>query len=194
MTARLTTLYCPRSVAVIGASRDAQSIGGALLRNLVETFPGPVYPVNPRAGEIAGRRAYAAVAELPQPLDLAFVVVPGACVVDVARQCAALTRRTARGYPAAMRLSDRKIESLAEKMLRWLEAQPDVQLLEPRDTVRDALIAELQDERDIERRLDDDVDRILAENESRMRSEQIDPWLMRKKVRAQLARERGIVI
>jgi len=93
-----------------------------------------------------------------------------------------------------MRLSDRKIESLVEKMLRWLEAQPDVQLLEPRDVVRDALIAELQDERDIERRLDDDVDRILAANESRMRSENIDPWLMRKKVRAQLARERGIVI
>jgi hypothetical protein len=93
-----------------------------------------------------------------------------------------------------MRLSDRKIESLVEKMLRWLETQPDVQLLEPRDVVRDALIAELQDERDIERRLDDDVDRILAANESRMRSENIDPWLMRKKVRAQLARERGIVI
>lgn len=93
-----------------------------------------------------------------------------------------------------MRLSDRKIDSLAEKMLRWLESQPDVQFLSGRDPVRDALAAELQDERDIERRLDDDVDRILAANESRMRSENVDPWVMRKKVRAQLARERGIVL
>jgi hypothetical protein len=93
-----------------------------------------------------------------------------------------------------MRLSDRKIESLVEKMLQWLESQPDVQLLGGRDAARAALIAELWDERDIERRLDEDVDRILAENESRMRADNIDQWLMRKKVRAQLARERGIVI
>jgi len=93
-----------------------------------------------------------------------------------------------------MRLSDRKIESLAEKLLRWLESQPDVQLLESRDTVRDALVAEMQDEREIERKLDDDVDRILAENDSRMRVEGVDPWLMRKKIRQQLARERGIIL
>jgi hypothetical protein len=93
-----------------------------------------------------------------------------------------------------MRLSDRKIESLVEKLLVWLEKQPDVQLLEPRDTVRNALVAEFQDERDIDRRLDDDVDKILAANESRMRADAIDPWLMRKKVRAQLARERGIIL
>jgi hypothetical protein len=107
---------------------------------------------------------------------------------------AALTAREPGPYPACMRLSDRKIESLVAKMLGWLESQPDVQLLAGRDAVRAALVAELWDERDIERRLDDDVDRILAQNESRMRADNIDPWLMRKKVRAQLARERGIVI
>lgn len=93
-----------------------------------------------------------------------------------------------------MRYSDRKIESLAEKLLRWLESQPDITVLEPRDTVRDALIAEFQDERDIERKLDEEVDRILEQNESRMKSEGVDPWLMRKKIRSQLARDRGIVL
>jgi hypothetical protein len=93
-----------------------------------------------------------------------------------------------------MRLSDRKIDSLAEKLVRWLESQSDVELLAPRDDVRDALAAELQDEREIERKLDDDVDKILAQNDSRMRAEGVDPWLMRKKVRQQLARERGIVL
>jgi hypothetical protein len=95
---------------------------------------------------------------------------------------------------ARMRLSDRKIDSLVDKMLQWLESQPDVVWLEPRDAVRAALIAEFEDERDIDRRLDDDVDRILAANEARMRADNIDPWLMRKKVRSQLARERGIVL
>ena len=93
-----------------------------------------------------------------------------------------------------MRYSDRKIESLAEKLVHWLESQPDIQLLEPRDVVRDALIAEFQDERDLERKLDEDVDRVLEQNESRMRSEGVDPWLMRKKVRAQMARDRGLVL
>ena len=99
-----------------------------------------------------------------------------------------------RRYAARMRYSDRKIESLAEKLVHWLESQPDIQLLEPRDVVRDALIAEFQDERDLERKLDEDVDRVLEQNESRMRSEGVDPWLMRKKVRAQMARDRGLVL
>jgi hypothetical protein len=93
-----------------------------------------------------------------------------------------------------MRFSDRKLESLAEKMMRWIETQPDVQVLEPRDRVRDALVAELQAERDVERKLDEEVEKILEQNESRMRNEGVDPWLMRKKVRQQLARDRGIVI
>jgi hypothetical protein len=93
-----------------------------------------------------------------------------------------------------MRLSDRKIDSLAEKLVRWLETQSDVQLLEGRDLVRDAIIAEFQDERELERKLDEDVDRILEQNAPRMRTEGVDPWVMRKKVRQQLARERGLVL
>lgn len=93
-----------------------------------------------------------------------------------------------------MRLSDRKIESLAEKLVRWLESQPDVEFLQPRDDVRAAIIAEFQDEKALERQLDDDVDRILQQNEPRMRLEGVDPWVMRKKIRAQLARERKLVL
>ena len=93
-----------------------------------------------------------------------------------------------------MRFSDRKMESLAGKLVKWLEQQTDVELLAAPDAVRDALIAEFQDERDLERKLDDDVDKILEQNESRMRNEGVDTWIMRKKVRQQLARERGLVL
>jgi hypothetical protein len=93
-----------------------------------------------------------------------------------------------------MRLSDRKIDSLADKLVRWLEAQQGIELLADRDEVRSAIAAEFLAEREIERQLDEDVDRILEQNAQRMRSEGVDAYVMRKKVRQQLARERGLVL
>src|SRR6516164_525939 len=57
--ASLRPFFRPRSVAVIGASRDPAGVGHRLLRALLAgPFPGVVYPVNPRAAEVAGLRAY----------------------------------------------------------------------------------------------------------------------------------------
>jgi hypothetical protein len=93
-----------------------------------------------------------------------------------------------------MKLSDRKIEALATKILVWMDKSPDVELLEPHETILDAIVGEFQDEKDKERKLDEDVDKILAENESRMRSEGLDTWVLRKKIRQQLARERRLIL
>jgi acetate---CoA ligase (ADP-forming) len=78
----------PRTVAVIGASRDVTSIGGRLLRNLV-TYPfgGTVYPVNPSASSVQGIRAYPAIADVPEPVDVAFVAVKAELVPDIADAC-----------------------------------------------------------------------------------------------------------
>jgi hypothetical protein len=93
-----------------------------------------------------------------------------------------------------MKLSDRKIESLADKIVAWIEKSPDVEMLVGAATIRAAIIEEFQDEKTAERQLELDVDRILEQNETRMRLEGIDSWVMRKKIRQQLARERGIVL
>ena len=93
-----------------------------------------------------------------------------------------------------MRLSDRKIDSLADKLVRWLESQQGIELLADRDEVRSAIAGEFLAERELERQLDEDVDRILDQNAQRMRSEGVDAYVMRKKVRQQLARERGLVL
>ncbi|MDH5334324.1 MAG: GNAT family N-acetyltransferase, partial [Thermoleophilia bacterium] len=78
-----------RSIAVIGASRDPTTIGGRLLRNLLtKPFAGVVYPVNPVADAVQGVAAYASVLEIPHEVELAFVVVPAARVIAVARECA----------------------------------------------------------------------------------------------------------
>lgn len=82
------TFLSPRSVAVVGASRDSSSIGGRLFHNLLMTeFAGAVYPVNPMADIIHGVSAYPSVTDVPGEIDVAFVVVPAPAVAGVARQC-----------------------------------------------------------------------------------------------------------
>jgi acetyl coenzyme A synthetase (ADP forming)-like protein len=84
----LRRVLYPTSVAVIGASRKAGSVGGAVMRNLVAAaFPGPIYPVNPHADMVESLPAYATVETIPAAVDLAVVAVPAAHVVAVAEQC-----------------------------------------------------------------------------------------------------------
>jgi acetyltransferase len=67
----------PRSVAVFGASPRAGTVGGILIRNIVEGgFGGEVWPVNPKHGEIDGRRCYARAQDLPGAPDLAVIATP----------------------------------------------------------------------------------------------------------------------
>jgi acetyltransferase len=84
----LDRLFRPRSIAVIGASADAGKAGGAMMAAL-DGFPGPLYPVNPRAGEIAGRRAFVAVGDIPVAPDLAVLVTPAGSVPDLVDELAA---------------------------------------------------------------------------------------------------------
>ncbi|MCK2215917.1 GNAT family N-acetyltransferase [Actinomadura sp. ATCC 31491] len=84
--ASLARVLAPRSVAVIGASRDPDAVGHKVLRNLLDGgFPGAVHPVNPRATEVAGLPC---VPRVPDGVDLAVVAVPAARVLEVARDCA----------------------------------------------------------------------------------------------------------
>ena len=78
------------SVAVIGASRRPDSIGQALVRNLVlGDYTGKVYVVNPTATPVSGLPAYATVNEIPGEVDIAVVAVPADSVQDVVLDCAA---------------------------------------------------------------------------------------------------------
>ncbi|MFM8305260.1 MAG: GNAT family N-acetyltransferase [Actinomycetota bacterium] len=84
----IARLLRPRSIAVIGANREPGSIGHAVFRNLIDgDFVGPVYPVNPHAGSVAGVRAYPSVEDLPDPVDLAVIATPAATVLGVVEQC-----------------------------------------------------------------------------------------------------------
>ena len=87
-THSLDSLLKPKSVAVIGASRREGSIGNKIFDNLLEgPFQGPVFPVNPLADEISTVKAYPTILNVPEPVDLAVIVVPAEAVLDAAEQC-----------------------------------------------------------------------------------------------------------
>ncbi len=96
----LAEFFAPRSVAVVGASRDPGKVGHAVFANLLEGgFTGPIYPVNPSAPEILGHTAYASLSALPERVDLAVVVVPASRATAVIAECGSL------GIPAAIVIS-----------------------------------------------------------------------------------------
>jgi acetate---CoA ligase (ADP-forming) len=87
VVASLRSFFEPASVAVIGASPRRGTIGGELFRNVLEgDFAGAAYPVNPKGSAVAGVRGYASVAEIPDPVDLAVIAVPGEHVLGAAEE------------------------------------------------------------------------------------------------------------
>ncbi len=84
----LDALLKPRSIAVIGASRQQNTIGNQIVTNLVaHGFTGPVFPINPRATSVSSIRALPNLAALPQQVDCAIICVPKERVIDVAEEC-----------------------------------------------------------------------------------------------------------
>ncbi|MGH7742540.1 MAG: CoA-binding protein, partial [Candidatus Eiseniibacteriota bacterium] len=84
----IEAVFRPRSVAVIGASRERGTIGAEIFHNLLEHgFAGAVYPVNPKAQVVQSVRAYPSVSDLPEAPELAVVVVPAPHVACVLEAC-----------------------------------------------------------------------------------------------------------
>lgn len=84
----LGAIFHPRSVAVVGASRNKSSVGRQIFDNLLHgDFQGPVYPVNPTAHEVGSVKAYRSVLDIPDEVDLAVLSVPASRTLDVVDEC-----------------------------------------------------------------------------------------------------------
>ena len=86
----LEEFFSPKSVAVIGASTSPGKLGYAVLENLVEggyIDVGTIYPINPKADEILGQKAYPSVLDVPGDIDLAVVVIPYKFVPEILEDC-----------------------------------------------------------------------------------------------------------
>ncbi len=114
----LDPLLAPRSVAVVGASARADSLGWWSLENLARGgFEGPVYPVNPRETELAGHRCYARLADLPERPELVVFAVGDRHVEGVLDEVIAL------GLPAAVIMSSLVLDDDTDPPLRERVAQ-----------------------------------------------------------------------
>ena len=113
----LDAFFQPDSVALIGASDRPQRIGSRLLQNLLAGgFRGPVWPVNPKYAEVAGRRCYARVADLPGAPSLAVICTPASTVPGL------IEALGARGTRAALVLSAGMSAAAGEAGLKLRQA------------------------------------------------------------------------
>ncbi len=119
----LETLFSPKSVAVVGASRTQGKLGYAVLSNIIQSgFSGHIYPINPKADEILGLPCYASLDDVEGEIDLAVIVIPAKFVVEVLETCGERNVGSAIVISAGFRetgheglMAERKMAELAEK-------------------------------------------------------------------------------
>ncbi len=84
----LDALFNPKSVAIIGASTKELSIGNRIIKNLVDFgYKGPIYPINPKADEVRGIKAYNSILDVTDEIDLVHIVIPNKFVPMVVEDC-----------------------------------------------------------------------------------------------------------
>jgi len=87
-TRPLDVFFSPKTVAVIGATENPNTVGRTVLWNLVTSpFGGTVFPVNPKRPSVLGIKAYASISEIPEQVDLAVVVTPPPSIPGIIREC-----------------------------------------------------------------------------------------------------------
>lgn len=87
-TTALENFFSPKGIVVIGASQDPTKLGYALARNLKESeYPGELHFVNPRGGTLFGKPIHTAVSAVPDPIDLAVLLIPAAATPQALREC-----------------------------------------------------------------------------------------------------------
>lgn len=125
----LSAFFAPRGVAIIGASREETKLGFGIVKNLRDCgYPGGIYPVNPKASDVLGLRCYPSIADVPDPVDLAVVIVPVAVTPQVIEDCGKRGLRAAivvsGGFretgPEGARLEERVLQAASQHNLRLM--------------------------------------------------------------------------
>jgi acetyltransferase len=84
----LESLFRPKKVAVIGASSKELSIGNRVIKNLIDFgFRGEIYPINPKADEIRGIKAFKSITDCPDNIDVVHMVIPAKFVPQAVEDC-----------------------------------------------------------------------------------------------------------
>lgn len=115
-------LFCPSSAAVIGAAREEGKVGHDILDNIVASgFPGPCYPVNPKAQYIHDLKCYPSVLDIEGQVDLAIIAVPNKIVPEIVEQCGQKGVRNAIIISAGFKEAGIEGLHLEKQVLKWAE-------------------------------------------------------------------------
>ncbi len=121
----LTPFFAPRSIAVIGASRDPSKVGGSVLANLRSAgFEGRVIPVNTRAETVQGLSACPSLLAVDGLVDLAVITVPAAAVLPALKECVSKGVGGAVVISAGFRESGAEGRQREAELRQWLSEQP----------------------------------------------------------------------
>ncbi|MPZ71749.1 MAG: GNAT family N-acetyltransferase [Nitriliruptorales bacterium] len=121
--AALTALFKPKSIAVVGASRDPKTIGGLVFDNLLTGgFQGPVFPVNPSASYVQSVAAYNTVADCPTVPEMVLVCVPAGHVTGVVEQAARLGTKAAVIISAGFNEAGRRGAAREQQLMEMVRA------------------------------------------------------------------------
>ena len=84
----LTPFFSPKGIALLGATNDPVKLGYGLARNLVQSnYQGAVHFVNPKGGSLLGRPVHTSIAQAPDPVDLAILLIPAPAVPQALKEC-----------------------------------------------------------------------------------------------------------
>lgn len=88
-TKDLSSIFKPKSIAVVGASVNPEKIGHQILKNIIgDGFGGNIFPVNRHEAQVLGLKSYPTITDIPVPVDLAIIAIPTAHVLSAMEECA----------------------------------------------------------------------------------------------------------
>jgi acetate---CoA ligase (ADP-forming) len=127
----LKKLFYPKSIAVIGASRNSQKIGHLIFKNLANSnFKGKLYPINPKAKKILDHKARPSILDLPNPADLAIIVVPAKIVPSVLEEVGQSGTKTAIIISAGFAETGKKGQKKQDQLIK-IAQKYDLKFLGP---------------------------------------------------------------
>ncbi len=130
MTHELDSLFFPKTVAVIGASNQKESVGRTVFENFLSSKAKiRVFPVNPNHAEVLGKKSFKSIKEIPGKIDLALIVVPAKFVPGVVRECGEKKVKAAIIISAGF--SEVGEKELTEKLLQEMKKAKHTRFLGP---------------------------------------------------------------
>jgi len=128
----LESLFQPQSIAVVGASTNERNRGHGFVKDLIDFgYPGPIYPVNPKAEEMLGLKAYRRLEDIPGPVDFVISAVPASAILELVEGARAKGTKLLHLFTARFSETGREEEAELERELERRIRAAGIRLIGP---------------------------------------------------------------